>query len=102
MKIRTSVFVGMLCLSSLGAVSSAIAQDGVISEQELTPGNYCHEKFPAISGSSIAGNNPEVNPTGDVIDFYGSCDENPTGKDQVQAQKIENRRNYVTSFYVNK
>ena len=25
--------------------------------------------------------------TGDVIDFYGPCDESPTGQDQVQSQR---------------
>jgi hypothetical protein len=92
MKIRTSVFVGLLFLSSLGAVNSAIAEnDGVISEQEFTPGSYCHEKFPAIDESTLDSDHPTLKSsnTGDVIDFYGSCDESPTGKDQVWVQKLD-------------
>jgi hypothetical protein len=27
--------------------------------------------------------------SGDLIDFYGPCDENPVGHDQVQEQKFE-------------
>ena len=38
MKIRTSILAGMLFIGSLGAVSNAIAEDGVISKQEFTPG----------------------------------------------------------------
>ena len=102
MKIRTSILAGMLFIGSFGAVNSAIAEDGVLSKQEFTPSNYCHMKFPAMRESTIAENHPELNPTGDIIDFSGPCDETPTGKDQVQSQRIANSHNYVTSFYVNK
>lgn len=99
MKIRTSVFVGLLFLSSLGAVNSAIAEDdGILFKQEFTPGSYCHEKFPAIWPSTLDTDHPTLKSepsnsgrdgSGDVIDFYGSCDESPLGKDQIQEQKLE-------------
>ena len=91
MKIRTSVFVALLLLSSLGAVNSAVAENGVISKQEFTPGSYCHEKFPAIRPSTLDTDHPTLksSDTGDVIDYYGSCDESPLGKDQIQEQKLE-------------
>jgi hypothetical protein len=98
MKIRTSVFAGLLFLSSLGAVNSAIAEDGIISKQEFTPGSYCHEKFTAMWPSTLDSQDPELKNqpsnygregSGDVIDFYGPCDESPVGKDQIQEQKIE-------------
>ena len=102
MKIRTSILAGMLFIGSFGAVNSAIAEDGVLSKEEFTPSNYCHMKFRAMRESTIAANHPEVNPTGDIIDFSGPCDETPTGKDQVQSQRVVNSHDYVTSFYVNK
>ena len=102
MKIATSFLAALLFTSALGALNNAKAEDGVLLQQEDTASSYCHEKFPAIRGGTLAGNDPELNPTGDIIDFYGSCDENPTGKDQVQSQRIDNQRNWVTSFYVNK
>jgi hypothetical protein len=109
MKIATSFLAGLLLIGSLGTVNSALAEEivittqefAVIAEPELPASNYCHEKFPAMSESSLAGNRPQVNPTGDIIDFYGSCDETPTGKDQVQSQRIANQHHWVTSFYVN-
>jgi hypothetical protein len=84
MKIRTSVLAGFLFLSSLGAVNNAIAEDGVISKQEVTPGSYCHVKFLAVEPSTLDSDHPTVKSadSGDVIDFYGPCDESPTGKDQ--------------------
>jgi len=92
MKIRTSVFVGLFFLSSLAAVNSALAEDdGIISKQEFAPGSYCHEKFRAIDQSTLGSDDPTLksSTTGDVIDFYGPCDESPTGKDQVWEQKLD-------------
>ncbi|HEY2976070.1 MAG TPA: hypothetical protein VGJ48_26385 [Pyrinomonadaceae bacterium] len=89
MKIRTSVFVGLLFLSSLGAVNSVIAEDGVISKQEFTPGSYCHEKFAAMDPSTLGSDHPTLNDSGDVVDFYGPCNESPVGQDQIRAQGLE-------------
>ena len=92
MKMRTSVVAGLLFLGSLGAVNSAIAEDdGIISKQEFTPGSYCREKSPAMRPSTLGTDHPTLksSDTGDVIDFYGSCDESPTGKDQVWQQKLD-------------
>ena len=102
MKIRTSILAGMLFIGSFGAVNSAIAEDGVLSKEEFTPSNYCHMKFRAMRESTIAAEPPGAQSRGDIIDFSGPCDETPTGKDQVQSQRIANFHNYVTSFYVNK
>jgi hypothetical protein len=101
MKIRTSVFVGLLFLSSLGAVNSAKAEnDGVISKQEFTPGSYCHEKFRAMRPSTLDTDNPTLksSDSGDVIDFYGSCDESPVGKDQIQEQKLEAQHRWAQDY----
>ena len=91
MKIATSFLAALLFTGTLGALNSAIAEDGILSKDQLTAGSYCHEKFPAIRPSTLAGNNPQLksSTTGDVIDFYGPCDESPVGKDQVQSQKLE-------------
>jgi hypothetical protein len=129
MKIATSFSIGLLLIGSLGTVNSALAEEVVITAQEITvveepelaeeivitaqeftvieepefpQRNYCHQKFRAMSESSLAGNHPQVNPTGDIIDFYGSCDETPTGKDQVHSQKIENQHHWVTSQFVDR
>jgi hypothetical protein len=91
MKIRTSVFVGLLFLSSLGAVNSAIAEDGILYKQEFTPGSYCHEKFPAVRSSTLDTDHPTLksSDTGDVIDYYGPCDESPLGQDQINEQRMD-------------
>jgi hypothetical protein len=81
--ISTMVLVGSLA-------GSASAAGGVLSPQAAAD-DYCHMKFPAIRARTLASNHPQLkrSSTGDQIDFYGSCDENPTGKDQVISQKQE-------------
>jgi hypothetical protein len=53
--------------------------------------DYCHMRFPAIRPRTLATDHPQLkrSSTGDQIDFYGPCDERPTGKDQVISQKLQ-------------
>ena len=100
MKIMTSFLAGLLFIGSLGAINSAMAADGIVSKDELTPGSYCHEKFPAMRQSTLGDDQPTLknSSTGDVIDFYGPCGENPAGKDQIQAQKLENEHRWEMEY----
>lgn len=83
----------LLIVGVLGASGAVLAADGVEVEGQLTPGSYCHEKFPAITGRSLDDSQPQLkqSTTGDVIDYYGPCDESPTGEDQVATQKLEHQ-----------
>jgi hypothetical protein len=92
MKIAISFLAAVLFTSALGALNNAAADDGVLLKQEVTPGSYCHMKFPAIRPSTLYSDQPVLkdSSTGDVIDYYGPCDENPLGKDQVQQQRLQN------------
>lgn len=88
---RIGSCLSVLVLIGSFGVSAAKADDGVLFKQEDTPGSYCHMKFPAIRPSTLGTDHPTLKSadTGDVIDFYGPCDENPTGQDQVTAQKLD-------------
>jgi hypothetical protein len=100
-KIRTSMFAGLLFLSTLGAVNSVIAEDdGIISKQEFTPGSYCHEKFRAMRPSTLNTNNPTLksSESGDVIDYYGPCDESPVGQDQVHEQELDAQHRWAHDY----
>lgn len=100
MKIATSFLASLLLVSALGATGTAIAANGVIYKQELTPGSYCHLKFPAIRGRTLAGDHPILkDPSeGDIIDFYGPCDEDPLGKDQVHEQKLDHYHRFQHDY----
>ena len=51
-------------------------------------GSYCHLRFPAIQGRTLDTDKPQLKPatTADIIDFYGPCDHDPLGKDEIQSQ----------------
>jgi len=100
MKIATSFLAALLFMGALGALNNAMAADGVLLKQEFTPGSYCHEKFPAIRQSTLDDDQPVLknSSTGDVIDFYGSCDESPVGKDQIQEQKLEAQHRWAQDY----
>ena len=93
MKIATSFLAGVLFIGTMGAINSAMAADDIVSKDGLTAGSYCHEKFPAISSRTLGDAQPVLKDSsvGDVIDFYGPCDENPLGQDQLQTQKLEDQ-----------
>src|SRR5438034_10296262 len=97
MKIATSFLAGLLFIGSLGAINSAMAADGILSKDEFTAGSYCHMKFPAIDEEILGDNRPVLTQT-DIIDFYGPCDENPVGEDQVQAQMLENQHRWASEY----
>ena len=71
---------------------------GVIGAVALNrEGSYCHLRFPAIRPSTITTAKPTLKPVAsdDIIDFYGPCDYDPVGKEEVlrQKQMYENRLN---------
>ncbi len=100
MKNTKSLLAALIFLGNVAVGVTALAADGVISEDVLSTGSYCHEKFPAIEGKSLASNDPALKSAqaGDVIDYYGPCDEDPTGKSQVREQKLHFQHHYVTEF----
>ena len=87
MKIATSFMAALLLTGTLGSMSTAMSADGVISKDELAADSYCHEKFHAMTRQSLDTDNPVINNSGAVIDFYGQCNENPVGDDR---SKIKN------------
>jgi hypothetical protein len=90
----------LLVAAVLGSSGAALAADGVLFKEDIAPNSYCHMEFPAIRPSTLAGNHPELksSTTGDVIDFYGSCNENPLGKDQIASQRLEYEHQLDNSY----
>lgn len=70
------------------SMASAANMAGVISSDVSTEGSYCHMKFAAIREGTLASTHPVLKDagSGDVVDFYGSCNHDPLGKDEIQAQ----------------
>ena len=78
------VFAGSLA-------GSALAANDWISAKEEGNANYCDMRFPAITQKSLATGHPRLKSaqTGDQIEYSGTCNESPSGKDQVQKQRRE-------------
>ena len=96
---RTRLSLPLLVLSGvLGyAPITALAQmqqvkgvkSGVLYAIPLNKeGTFCHLRFPAIQGRTFASDNPQLKPptTGDIIDYYGPCDHDPLGKEEIESQ----------------
>ena len=82
-----------------GGLVGSVSAD-LLSKTELAPGNYCHLRFPAITDESLATDHPVLKEpsSGDIIDFYGSCDENPVGQHQIAVQKLEQEHRLQNGF----
>jgi hypothetical protein len=73
----------------------------VLSQTESALGdNYCHLRLTAITADSLVTNHPisKGPDSGDIIDFYGPCNENPVGQDQVVAQKLDQQHRPQNEF----
>ena len=100
MKIATSFLTALLLFGSLGAGSSFGAAEGVLSNTVLVPGSNCHLTFPAIREDTLSLDHPVLKDPneGDIIDFYGSCDTDPLGGDQVNQQRLQRQHRWQRNY----
>lgn len=85
-------------MSLTGSLWVDIAQlwgaEGVISRVPGSGSNYCRLRFPAIREETLFSRRPELKDPkdGDIVDFYGPCDYDPLGIEQVRRQRADVRR----------
>jgi hypothetical protein len=100
--VRLKALGAMLFLAEffLSMTSFVWAVEGVIYKGPDAAGVYCHLKFPTIREDTLFSGHPELkDPSdGDIRDFYGPCDYDPLGKEEVLRQRAdlqrERRRRY--------
>ena len=70
------------------------AAEGIILKVPDPAGTYCHLKFPAISEETLFSDRPVLkSPSdGDIRDFYGPCDYDPLGKEEIRRQRADHQR----------
>lgn len=85
---------------SFALISGSAWADGILFRAQLGQSGYCHLRFPAIQESTLNSDNPALKDasSGDIIDFYGSCDYDPTGETAVHDQKIQLRQRLREAF----
>lgn len=68
-----------------------------VREQE---GSYCHMRFPAMLSSTLASDHPRLKSarSGDTVDYYGSCDHNPQGRDELISQRHDRERRWQNDY----
>jgi hypothetical protein len=76
------------------------AGDGVLSKTPAVNGSYCHLKFPAIRPSTLETDHPQSksSSTGDLVDYYGACDHDPLGSDEVQREKHDSIYDWEVNY----
>jgi hypothetical protein len=103
MKLAVSVLFlgGAIGLNGISAradsLTSARAQ-GVISQDVLTEGDYCHTKFESIREETLASSQPVLKDSDDFVDFYGPCNHDPLGKDEIEAQKLDAQHRFANDY----
>lgn len=93
MKTMKSVLSVLFLTGTLGFNAATARAEGVISKDVSTSGSSCHLKFPAILEETLGTSHPVLKDasSGDVIDFYGACDHDPLGEDEIQDQLLQLR-----------
>ena len=87
MKKTLSLLCNLLLSSALFcAVPSAEAEEMISSvPPDIT--EYCHLQFPVMREDSLSWERPVLDSAyGNIIDFYGPCDYDPIGVDEIRVQ----------------
>jgi hypothetical protein len=93
---RIGLLVSLLGL--VGSLELSMADlwgaEGVTRRVPVPGTNYCRLRFPAIREETIYWDRPVLkDPSdGDIIDFYGPCNYDPLGKEEVARQRAQLRR----------
>ena len=83
---------------ALGLSAVSVGAEGVISQDVLTDGSYCHTKFESIREDTLASSQPVLKDADDIVDFYGACNHDPMGKEEIQSQKIEMQHRFQSEY----
>ena len=88
MKKTISLLSNLLMASTLFWGVPLVAADEIVEKEGVDFTGYCHMKFPPMHEATLSWDRPELNTdVGNIIDFYGPCDYDPTGAAEVRAQR---------------
>ena len=88
MKKSVSLLSNLLLSSTLFWAVPSVEAEELISMVPTDTTAYCHLKFPAMREDTLSWQQPVLDPlSGNIVDFYGPCDYDPTGVDEIRAQR---------------
>ena len=83
---------------ALGLSVASAGAEAVISKDVLANDSYCHTKFESIREDTLASSQPVLKDADDIVDFYGACNHDPLGKEEIQSQKIEMQHRFQSEY----
>ncbi len=86
--INTLVGIALLGATLGLSATPAGAADGILFKVTVTDG-YCHMQFRAMEEDSYHNPTFQSADSTDIIDFYGPCDHDPLGSQEVWDQRSE-------------
>ena len=98
MKSIKSLISAVFLTGTLGLSIVPAPAENVISKDVLNDGNYCHTKFESIRENTLASSRPALKDTDDIVDFYGPCDHDPLGNEEIQSQKIQMQHRFESEY----
>ena len=88
MKKTISIVSNLLLSSTLFWGLPAVAADESVFKEAADPSAYCHIKFPPMREDTLSWEQPVLDQhAGNIIDFYGPCDHDPTGVSERKSQR---------------
>jgi hypothetical protein len=94
--VRRKALHSVLFLAGTLQLSNSIlwAAEAIISKVPDSSGTYCHLKFPAIREETLYWDRPVLKDRneGDIVDFYGPCNYDPLGREEVLRQRAHYQR----------
>lgn len=95
----TKLPMAIMALTGALAFTPVLTQaETVIAKDVFSDGGYCHTKFESIREDTLASSEPVLKDVDDLVDFYGPCNHDPLGKEEIQAQKIEVQHRFATEY----
>ena len=98
MKSIKSLMSAVFLTGALGLSIVPAKAENVIFKDVLTDGSYCHTKFESIRENTLASTRPVLQDTDDIVDFYGPCDHDPLGNEEIQSQKIQMQQRFESQY----
>ena len=96
MNMRKLTIAVTLRAGTIGIGGTSARTDSVISKNVSTGGSYRHMMFPAMREELMGRSAPALKNS--IIDFYGLCDRDPRGKDEIQAQRLELQHRFGANY----
>jgi hypothetical protein len=88
MKKIKSIVTNLLLSSTLFWGLPTVGADELVFKQSADASAYCHMKFPPMREDTLSWAEPVLDENaGNIIDFYGPCDYDPTGPTERARQR---------------